>query len=89
MSPDEFREARRQLGLSAAQMARALGFSDGRQIRRLEADPADASHRPVSRTVELLVTILLRVPAARTIAGLPAIRTSRRASAKRAGRPPV
>lgn len=70
MTPQEFREARHTLGLSAAEMARAIGVSDGRQIRRLEADPQDASHRPVSPTVALLVTILLRVPAARKIAGL-------------------
>lgn len=70
MSPAEFRAARKTLGLSASQMARAIGVADGRQIRRLEAEPEDASHRPVSPTVALLVSILLRVPTARKIVGI-------------------
>lgn len=41
MTPDEFKEARRKLGLSAQGMAAALGVADGRTVRRWEADDRD------------------------------------------------
>lgn len=37
MTPKEFREARRKLGMSANELAEKLGLSDGRSIRRYEA----------------------------------------------------
>ena len=53
MTPDEFREARHKLGLSAAKMARLLGLSDGRTIRRYEADEIEISG-PVERLTRWL-----------------------------------
>jgi DNA-binding transcriptional regulator YiaG len=41
MSPDEFKEARRKLGLSAQELATALGVADGRTVRRWEAGDRD------------------------------------------------
>lgn len=42
MTPDEFKAARQKLGLSAAQLGAVLG-TDGRTIRKWEADPEFAS----------------------------------------------
>ena len=53
MTPDEFREARHKLGLSATKMARLLGLSDGRTIRRYEADEIEISG-PVERLTRWL-----------------------------------
>ena len=41
MTPQEFKEARRTLGLSASKLAQALKVSDGRTIRRWEAGDRD------------------------------------------------
>ncbi len=41
MTPAEFKAIRRGLGLSAQAMARAVGVSDGRTIRRWEAGDRD------------------------------------------------
>ena len=48
ITPDQCKEARQRLGLSATQMATALGLSDGRAVRRYEADAeaAVADRRP-------------------------------------------
>ena len=37
MTPQEFKEARQSLGLSGRELAIKLGFSDARNIRRIEA----------------------------------------------------
>lgn len=41
MSPEEFKEAKRKLGLSAQGMATALGVADGRTVRRWESGERD------------------------------------------------
>lgn len=58
MSPDEFRAARRRLGLSDSQMATALGVSPT-QVRRMEVQVDKSSHRPVSATTAKLVEAYL------------------------------
>ena len=60
MSPTEFRTIRATLGLSANAMARLLGLSDGRSVRRYEAGENEVSE-PLSRLTRLAET----VPAAR------------------------
>jgi hypothetical protein len=47
MSPQEFREAQHQLGLSDLQLALVLGLEDPQHIRRLKADAGKSHHRPV------------------------------------------
>ena len=44
-SPSDVRAARAHLGLSAAALARALGMSDGRTVRRWETETAGAGGR--------------------------------------------
>lgn len=58
MSPDEFRAARRRLGLSGSQMAAVLGVSHT-QVRRMEMQPGRESHRPVNDTTAKLVEAYL------------------------------
>lgn len=70
MTPQEFRAARRKLGLSSSQMARTIGISDARQIRRYETAPELPSHRPVPPFLAVLVNVLLRSPQARALVGL-------------------
>ena len=41
MTPTEFKAIRHALGLSAQGLARALGVSDGRTVRRWEAGDRD------------------------------------------------
>lgn len=64
MTPAEFRAARHRLGLSQAQMARALGVADRQQIRRYELPPEASTHRDVpayiARAVELLELLSTR-----------------------------
>jgi DNA-binding XRE family transcriptional regulator len=54
MTPAQFKAARTALGLSKGCMAHMLGVSPT-HIRRLEMDPEDKSHRPVTETVERLI----------------------------------
>jgi transcriptional regulator with XRE-family HTH domain len=48
MTPQEFKEARQTLGLSANQLARVLGMGEdgGRTIRKWEADASLPTARP-------------------------------------------
>lgn len=59
MTPTDFAQARRTLGLSASQLGRVLGV-DPRTIRRWEADPATTGtarppHPTACRAVEWLL----------------------------------
>ena len=54
MTPSEFRAARHTLGHSSQAMAKALGLSDGRAVRRYEA-----GDRRISGPIELLVNRML------------------------------
>ena len=45
MTPDEFRQARRELGLSTAELARILN-TDARTVRRYEADNVKSARAP-------------------------------------------
>ena len=58
MTPAEFRAARNALGLTITGMSRMLGVTPT-HIRRLEMDPSDRSHRPVTKTVEFLLRAYL------------------------------
>jgi DNA-binding transcriptional regulator YiaG len=60
MTLDEYRAIRERFGYSAAGLARILGISDGRQIRRHEAGDA-AITGPISR----LMRLMARFPAVR------------------------
>ena len=53
MTPTEFKRIRHNLGLSAQGMARALGVSDGRTVRRWEAGDRDIPG-PAIRLMHLL-----------------------------------
>lgn len=55
MTPDEFRAARRKLGLSAQRMADALGIAEGRTIRHYEAGT-----RAISGPVSLLTRYIIK-----------------------------
>lgn len=54
MTPEEFKAARHELGLSANEMAKALGLSDGRSVRRFES-----GERDISGPVVVLVGVML------------------------------
>lgn len=60
LTPAQCREARHKLGLSASQMARALGLSDGRSVRRFEADhgasAGDSPKGPCAKLYRLILT---------------------------------
>jgi ribosome-binding protein aMBF1 (putative translation factor) len=58
MKPTQFREARRKLGLSHAELARALKVAP-QTVRRYAAEPERASHRPVPPIVAELMRRLL------------------------------
>lgn len=59
MTPAEFKQARQTLGLSFAEMARLLSYSDRQQVRRMELPPEDATHRPVMPGVALAIRLVL------------------------------
>ncbi len=54
MNPQLFREMREQLGLSQDQLAKMLGVSSGRTVRRWEL-----GERKISVTTERLLQIIL------------------------------
>lgn len=58
ISPEEFKRARRELGLSVSQCADMLGVQP-LQIRRMEMDPSDGSFRPVMGTTRRLMQAFL------------------------------
>jgi len=56
MSPQDFKDMRRELGLSARQMSQALGFAlsdKGRHIRRLES----GEYKPSTQTLKVIAYI--------------------------------
>lgn len=55
MTPNQFKKARKKLGLSQAQMAEALGLKTARAIRHYEA-----GDRQISGPIALLVGVLLK-----------------------------
>lgn len=59
LTPEDCREARRQLGLSSAAMARALGLYDGRAVRRFEAAADAASARAPQGPLAVLYRLIL------------------------------
>ena len=65
MTPDELKEARRRLGLSVEDFARAFGAHDGRTVRAWEHGERNGLPARIPRSVELLVGLALRVPEAR------------------------
>jgi transcriptional regulator with XRE-family HTH domain len=52
MTPKYFKDIRKDLGLSQAQMAKALGLTDARSVRYYEA-----GERPVSKPIALLMEL--------------------------------
>ena len=69
MTPVEFREARRKLGLSSARLGEIIGV-EARQVRRYEAPAGASSHRPVPPFLAVLMRILVDSAQARKIAGI-------------------
>jgi DNA-binding transcriptional regulator YiaG len=65
MTADEFRQARRELGLSAAKLAAALelGAQGGRTVRRWEQEPGTKGHRPVAGPAAVAVRLMLAMRA--------------------------
>jgi transcriptional regulator with XRE-family HTH domain len=59
LTPAEFKAARTALVLSIHDMARVLGLSST-HVRRLEMDPSESAHRPVTWTVERLIHAYLK-----------------------------
>jgi len=59
LTPEQCKEARRKLGLSASQMARALGLSDGRAVRRYEAAADKATAREPQGPLAVLYSLIL------------------------------
>ncbi len=57
MTPADFKAIRRDLGLSAQAMARGLGVSDGRTVRRWEAGDRD-----IPGTLDALLPDILNCP---------------------------
>ncbi len=58
MTPLQFREARAQLGLTIAEMARMLGLSEI-HIYRLQVPPEASTYRAISETTERLLQAYL------------------------------
>lgn len=58
MTPADFRNARKALGLTQSQMAKALGLSP-RTVRAFEADESRSSHKPIRPRTEMQVRQLL------------------------------
>ncbi|MEM7303883.1 MAG: hypothetical protein AAF468_22645 [Pseudomonadota bacterium] len=60
LSPSEFREAQDQLGLSDAQLARVLGYTDAVHVRRHKvSDTTRNSYRRVSAQTARLIQAYL------------------------------
>ena len=55
MTPKEFRAIRRTLRLSQNDLARKLGVSDGRTVRRWES-----GERKISGPIEILIYLILK-----------------------------
>ena len=59
LTPQDCKEARRKLGLSAEKMARAVGLSDGRAVRRFEADHGSSTGRTPQGPLECIYRLIL------------------------------
>lgn len=60
MTPEQFKAARKKLGLSVTEMSLMLGLvSDGTHVRRMEMQPGKSSSRPVNGTTARLVQAYL------------------------------
>lgn len=59
MSPEEFRDAQRRLGLSDRDLAWVLGYDDEQHVRRLKAPVGASHHRPVKGYVARLMRAYL------------------------------
>lgn len=59
LTPAACKEARHKLGLSASQMALALGLSDGRAVRRYEAASDTATAREPQGPLAVLYRLIL------------------------------
>ena len=79
MTPADFRAARAQLGLSARDMARALGLGSGRTVRRYESGQC-----PVPGPVAALIRFWLHPKCFQAARPAP----SRRSGAKTGAGPP-
>jgi hypothetical protein len=70
MTPEELKDARRRLGLSAEAFARTFGAHDGRTVRGWEYGTRHGLPAHIPRSVDILVRLALEVPAARLWLGL-------------------
>lgn len=59
IAPQDCKEARRKLGLSAAGMALALGLTDGRAVRRYEAPAGSRTARCPQGPLAVLYRLIL------------------------------
>lgn len=59
LGPEQCREARRKLDFTLSQMARALGLSDGRAVRRFEAPDGSATARTPQGPCAVLYRLIL------------------------------
>ncbi len=58
-TPDEFRQAQHQLGLSDKQLAAMLGIAYADHVRRMKVAEGKSSHRNVTPTVARLLQAYL------------------------------
>lgn len=58
MTPEKFKEVRRHLGLSVAELADMIGVSH-QHARRMTIPPEKGAHRAVNKTVERLLQAYL------------------------------
>jgi transcriptional regulator with XRE-family HTH domain len=65
MKPDELKQARRELGLSANEFARVFGAHDGRTVRAWEHGERNGLPARIPRSIEILVALALQTPEAR------------------------
>lgn len=65
MTPGELKSARKSLGLSQAELARVVGVDSDRTVRRWEN-----AERDIPGSVEVLLRLLVELPAARRLVGL-------------------
>ncbi|HSH41633.1 MAG TPA: hypothetical protein VK973_05845 [Arenicellales bacterium] len=59
VTPADCRQARAMLEASAADMARLLGLSDGRAVRRFETEASRATARPPQGPLAILYRLIL------------------------------
>lgn len=71
MTPEEFRQARAELGLTGVQFARAFDVAD-RTVRAWEAGMRDGKPAPIPRPIAVLVRLALKMPSVRRELGIAA-----------------